>query len=251
MALTKPPLNMIGADGDINSTPVFNGSELEMQSSQVGADLYVASGEFDAETGVLSLIMSNNTVKNISGFLTPSNIGVGPTGPRGPAGREGRIGKNGRDGLPGAQGCQGPKGDYGPIGPTGPTGPQGPLGPTGPTGPTGPIGLQGIPGNDGASPYFLRTPSGSYETIPTGRTMQWGFKNLGTLKTTQIFLDFPLEFDVECSAFFIQFKSVQESNISDYIRVTALTRGHAELHAVNIDQAIAEGWIFYWLAIGE
>lgn len=253
MALTRVPLSMVDAGQNANPDEVvaFNGQTLTMESlDQALSDVYVSGGTFDAEIGVLTLSRTDGSLLQVSGFMTSSNIGVGPTGPRGPAGDPGKAGRNGRDGLPGAQGCQGAKGDYGPIGPTGPTGPIGPIGPTGVQGPTGPVGPIGQPGLDGASPLFYRATTGSYETIQNGRTMQWGRFTSATPTTIRQVL-FNLEFTVECTAFFIEWVDPNNSNVAGHTRITSLNKGYVEIQTVGIAGANATGWDFFWLAIGE
>lgn len=176
--LTRVSLSMVdatdGRTGDVATDVGGDGLELiPPKTSSPGA---IANARYDKETGVLTLINTDGTVVNVTGFTTPGNIGIGPTGPTGPAGTKGRDGRNGKDGRPGLPGCPGVKGDVGPAGPAGgyggigargpigPTGPQGPMGlqgPRGASGPTGPQGIQGLQGNIGpAGPTGPTGPQG-------------------------------------------------------------------------------------------
>lgn len=251
--LTRPPLSMVDpGDAEVDDVVRFDGQQLTPESLDATlADIYVSNGAYDPETGVLTLQRSNGSLLQISGFMVPANIGIGPTGPRGPAGESGKAGRNGRDGLPGPQGCQGPKGDYGPLGPTGPTGPQGPTGPEGPIGPAGPTGPAGTAGLDGASPLFFRSTANSYETIQNGRTMQWGRYTSAVVSTTRTIM-FNIEFTEECSAFFMEWVDPSNSvNLVNKVRKTALNKGSVQLDTVGVAALDAYGWDFYWLAIGE
>ena len=251
MSLTKIPLDMLD-EGDANADEheVFTGSGYDTQDFSTNPDKYVDSGDFDSETGVLTLTMADGATLNISGFMTPSNIGVGPQGPRGPKGDPGKPGRNGRDGIQGPAGCQGPKGDYGPIGPEGPEGPQGPAGPTGPEGPTGPQGPQGPAGVDGASPIFFSSSGNAYEKISAGRTMQWGRFTSANATTVQQVL-FPTSFDVSCQAVFVEWVDPSNSNVAYNTKITLLAQGYFEIQSYGIAAASATGWDFYWYAIGE
>lgn len=251
--LTRPPLSMLDVGlAEADDVIVYDGQKLvpENPDSAMG-DTYVSNGVYDADTGTLTLTKTDLSVIQISGFMTPANIGIGPTGPRGPAGDAGKAGRNGRDGLPGPQGCQGPKGDYGPIGPTGPTGPSGPIGPQGIPGPTGPTGPAGTAGLDGASPLFFRSSTGSYETIQNGRTMQWG-RYTSPLATTTRQVVFNLEFEVECTAFYMEWVDpIASVNLINNVRKITLNVGYVDLLASGVAAQDATGWDFYWLAIGE
>ena len=251
MSLTKIPLDML-QQGDANADEhvVFDGITFDTQDYTTSPDIYVVGGDFDDETGILSLTLSNSNILNISGFMTPSNIGVGPQGPRGPKGDTGKSGRNGRDGINGTVGCQGPKGDYGPIGPEGPQGPAGPVGPEGPEGPEGQTGPQGPAGLDGASPIFFSSSGNAYEKISGGRTMQWGRYTDATATTLQQVL-FPAAFDVNCQAVFMMFVDPSNSNVAYNTRITLLAQGYFETQSYGIAAGSATGWDFYWFAIGE
>lgn len=252
MPLTKVKLNMIdvGSDADNGDLLVVDQEKLVAEDpGRATQDKYIQGATYDPESGVLSLNMADNSTIPVSGFMTPSTIGIGPTGPAGAPGDPGKPGRNGRDGRAGEPGAQGPKGDFGPIGPTGPTGPSGPPGPIGPPGPVGGAGPTGPAGTDGASPLFSRGGDSSFETIAGGRTQQWGEFD-SNVATTSLQVLFPRAFTVECSAFFMFFKS-PTSNVRHEITVTSLQRGYAQLSASGVAAASATGWKFYWLAIGE
>lgn len=249
--LTKIPLDML-APGDANTDEhiVFDGSTYDTQDFVVNPDVHVVGATYDDTTGTLTLELSSGAFLNVSGFMTPANIGVGPAGPRGPKGNTGKPGRNGRDGIQGPAGCQGPKGDYGPIGPEGPQGPAGPAGPTGPTGPTGPSGPQGPAGIDGASPLFFSSSGNSYEKISGGRTMQWGRFTDANATTVQSVL-FPGAFDVQCQAVFVEWVDPSNSNVANNTKITLLAQGYFEIQSYGISAGSATGWDFYWYAIGE
>ena len=249
--LTKIPLDMI-APGDANpdETVVFNGVAFDTQDNTINPDDYLVSADYDSEIGIITFTMNSGNTLNVSGFMTPSNIGVGPVGPRGPKGDSGKPGRNGRDGSAGTAGCQGPKGDYGPIGPAGPEGPQGPVGPTGPTGPQGLDGPQGPAGVDGASPIYFSSGSQAYEKVSGGRTMQWGRYTSGDATTVQTVL-FPTAFDVQCKAVFMMFVDPSNSNVAYNTKITLLAQGYFETQSYGLAAASATGWDFYWFAIGE
>lgn len=169
--ITRVPLQMVAArSGETGDSVKFNGNELELQPNELSGDRYIASAKYDAETGILTLGLSDNTQLTATGFMVPGNIGIGPTGPTGPQGVSGRNGRDGKDGRAGEAGCAGPKGDIGPAGPAGGYGGIGPRGPIGPTGPQGATGLQGPRGLDGPTgPLGPTGPSGSVGTLgPTG-----------------------------------------------------------------------------------
>lgn len=251
MALTKIPLDMLDP-GDANQDEhvVFTGSEYDTQDFSTNPDIHVTGAEYDAETGVLALTKSDASTINITGFMTPANIGIGPQGPRGPKGDPGKSGRNGRDGIQGPSGCQGPKGDYGPVGPTGPEGPQGPVGPTGPDGPAGPDGPQGPAGVDGASPIFFSSLGNAYEKISAGRTLQWGRFSDASATTVQQVV-FPISFDNACHAVFMEWVDPANSNVAYNTRITLLAQGYFETQSYGIAAASSTGWDFYWFALGE
>ena len=83
MSLTRVPLNMLdpGANAQANDDVVYNGSEIEAQTIEdQDTNIYVASGEFDPEIGILTLTRSDDTVIQIDGFMTSNNIGIGTPG---------------------------------------------------------------------------------------------------------------------------------------------------------------------------
>lgn len=143
--LTKVPLQLISAYGVPNSDVRFNGSEVVVTPpAEDENDFGILGGSFDATAGVMTLSLRNGSQLELSGFMTQSEIGVGPAGPQGKAGVDGRDGLNGIDGDKGATGCQGPAGPPGRQGPRGEQGLPGPTGPDGKTGPTGPDGKDGV-----------------------------------------------------------------------------------------------------------
>lgn len=252
MPLTKVKLGMIDVGDDATDGDLLVVDQEKLVAEDPGTaaqDKYVQSADYDPEAGLLTLRMANGQTLPVSGFMTPSSIGVGPTGPQGPEGEAGKPGRNGRDGRVGDAGAQGPKGDYGPIGPTGPTGPSGPVGPIGPPGPVGGAGPTGPAGTDGASPLFSRNGASSFEAISGGKIQQWGEYDTD-IATTSLQVLFPRSFDVECSAFFMFFKS-PTSNVRDNVTVTSLQQGFAQLSASGVAASSATGWKFYWLALGE
>lgn len=140
---TRVPLSLLQSKGKPGDSVVDTGAGLATETPGVSQNISVVSGSADANTGVLTLKMSDGSSVKIEGFLTTSAIGQGVPGPQGLPGRDGTDGLDGRDGEKGPTGCQGPAGPRGVAGPQGERGPQGPQGPTGPTGP------QGLRGDDG------------------------------------------------------------------------------------------------------
>jgi hypothetical protein len=148
--ITRVPLSMVAPSaGTAGDQVVFDGAKLELQEEPVSTDKSIKSASFDPTTGTLTIALTDGSQIDVSGFMVPGNIGVGPTGPTGPQGPSGKNGRDGKDGRPGEQGCQGVKGDIGPAGPAGGYGGIGPRGPIGPTGPQGPQGLPGAKGDTG------------------------------------------------------------------------------------------------------
>jgi len=146
-----------------------NGTKFSPGEDEKAASSGVVGGRFDSETGTLIIENADGSQISIRNFLTPGNIGIGPTGPTGPEGKAGTNGRNGKDGRPGEPGCQGPKGDQGPQGPAGGFGAPGERGPAGPTGPQGPQGLRGNTGPEG--PQGIPGPTGPQGEIgPQGPT---------------------------------------------------------------------------------
>lgn len=177
MSLTRPLVQQIKAPGaDDESEVIVKGQRLRTQAPSESAVAEIASGSYDQQQGVLTLVHTNGTEIRIDRFLTPSNMPQGERGPQGKPGKDGKDGKGGKagkQGLPGCEGPPGPRGEPGPrgqdgrqglpgipgmrglegpqgeLGPIGPTGPDGVVGPTGPLGEQGPAGAPGIPGAPG------------------------------------------------------------------------------------------------------
>lgn len=265
--LTRVPLSMLdaGDNARANDDVVFNGEEVEAQPSGTSSELdkYLVQAQFDPETGTLDLVMSDDNIIKVAGFMTVNNIGVGPRGATGPRGAAGPSGRNGKDGRPGIPGCTGPKGDIGPMGPDGPAGPTGPRGLQGAVGPTGPTGPIGLPGADGETPSYITTEAGSSESIMSGRIMQWGRftdNNPGEMK--QIMFPEALVDESKPHSLILQWVN-PTSNVAHKVRVQKIEKGYAVL-AVNISMLDVEpdgqggtqpvpmtGWDFYWFLIGE
>lgn len=169
--LTRLPPSMISASGSQRGNVLKDvGEEFAPSNDEKSSAAGVRVGEFDRETGTLTLTNTDGTSVIIKNFLTVGNIGNGPTGPTGPEGIMGANGRNGKDGRDGIAGCIGPKGD---VGPAGPAGGYGGIGPRGPVGPTGPQGAQGLPGQQGeVGPTGPAGPTGpqglSGQQGPTG-----------------------------------------------------------------------------------
>lgn len=144
MTLTRTPLKMLDARGSPNSDVTFNGKEVVIENLETNNKRGIVKGHYDDATGTVTLELESGEKLSISGFITTSGIGKGPTGPTGPTGESGRNGVDGRDGDTGPTGCQGPPGTPGRQGVVGPTGPAGQIGPAGAVGPTGPKGDDGI-----------------------------------------------------------------------------------------------------------
>ena len=262
--LTKIPLQLIEpGNGVANDQLLFNGEELELQSpDDQGQDTQLVSGDYDIETGTLSLVKADRSTVLIRGLLTKSSIGVGATGPTGPQGKAGVNGRNGRDGRRGDTGCQGPKGDPGPAGNTGPEGKNGGFGMTGPTGPQGNPGPTGPPGNDGLSPAFGLTDVGGFEKFAAKNLKCWGrFTSTDDVQFQRVV--FPEAFSVDKSrAFIMQFLD-PASPVARAVKVDRLNRGNAELSvdvtllpqvsdgAGGTTAGAATGWDFYWYVVGN
>lgn len=264
--LTRAPLAMVdaGPNAQVKDQVVFNGSSLESQNpGNTASDVFVMSGKFDQELGILTLARSDGSLLQIDGFMTPSNIGVGPRGVAGPQGVPGESGRNGKDGAPGIPGCTGPKGDTGAMGPPGESGVIGARGPAGPQGIQGPPGPQGAPGTPGERPIYSTSVSASSEKILNNRIMQWGrFTDAtpGLVKT----LLFPvaLEGDINLKAVSIILQWVDpSSNVANKVRIGPITNGNAQLTALSsmmeqvpdgqggVTNAPATGWDFFWFLV--
>lgn len=265
--LTRVPLSMLdaGDNARANDDVVFNGSEVEAQTpgDTIDEDNYVTRGEFDPEIGVLNMYRADNSIVQVSGFMTVHNIGRGPRGVTGPRGSAGPAGRNGKDGRPGPAGCTGPKGDMGPGGPPGPAGPTGPRGLEGAAGPRGLEGPQGAAGVDGERPTLTRTSSGTSESIVSGRVLQWGrFTSTAPGEIKQIMFPEALNDISKPLAFLMQWVN-PASNVAYKVRVQKIEQGYAVV-AVNTNMMDVEpngtggtrpvamtGWDFYWQLIGE
>lgn len=265
--LTRVPLSMLDAGDNArpNDELMYNGSEVEAQTpgSTDEADNFVTRGEFDPEIGVLNLYRADESIVQVSGFMTVHNIGRGPRGATGPRGSAGPAGRNGKDGRPGGPGCTGPKGDLGPMGPPGPAGPTGPRGIIGPTGPKGDKGDTGPAGLDGERPVLTTTAAGSSESVLSGRVMQWGrFTDNTAGEMKQVMFPEALEDETKPHSFIMQWVN-PAGNVAHKVRVQKIEKGFATL-AVNISLLDVEpdgqggtqpvsmtGWDFYWFLVGE
>jgi hypothetical protein len=163
--LTRVPLKLVRGKGEPKSDVRFDGKDLVIErDGERFDDNGIVGGSFDNTSGVLTLTLKNGEHIDISGFTTPSSIGVGPVGPTGPSGRDGRDGLNGRDGDVGATGCEGPPGR------PGRQGIRGEPGLPGPTGPEGKKGETGADGKDGTVQIWIQeldpASTGSEHVIP-------------------------------------------------------------------------------------
>jgi len=265
--LTRVPLSMLDAGDNArpNDDVVFNGNDVEAQTPGSASELdnFVVRGEFDPEVGVLNLYRIDDSIVQISGFMTAHNIGIGQKGATGPRGAAGPAGRNGRDGRPGGPGCTGPKGDLGPMGPPGPAGPTGPRGLVGPAGIIGLQGEIGPAGMDGERPLQSTVGPSSVESVGTGRIMQWGRHTDNTAAEMKQIL-FPEAVDALNRPISLLVQWVNpSSNIANKVRVQKIEDGYALL-AVNPSMLDLEpdgfggtqyvpmtGWDFYWFLIGE
>lgn len=266
MSLTRLPISLLQVEPntEADETLVFNGYTVETQPARSSFDdLYIVNGSYDADSGSLTLVRSDNSLIRIAGFLTPQNIGVGPQGPAGPKGKKGDPGLNGRDGANGIPGCTGPKGDIGPMGPPGADGPRGPRGPSG-TGIPGPTGPMGPPGIDGERPYYFAGPTSSYERIVSGRIMQWGrFTDNTSGDFKQVLFPEALAYAADKPVTVLINWVNTTGNVANRTRVLDVTNGGFTL-AVNTSMLPLEpdgaggsrpvamtGWDFYWFVVGE
>lgn len=263
MALTKIPVNMLEPTQDASSGDhlVTQGTKVVEVPETSTIAPYIIGGTFDSLAGSLTLNFNDSSVLSISGFLTNSNIGVGPMGPAGPAGKTGVNGRHGIDGRPGLDGCRGLRGYRGPVGPTGPAGPHGGGGATGPAGPPGPQGEQGPKGEDGKTPIFGTENTSSFEAYVGSSLKMWGHYKVDDSEMFQRIV-FPKAFNTdEPRAVIMQFVN-PGSPAARAARISALNKANFEL---MIDQSLlptepdgqggeapvaASGWDFYWFVIG-
>lgn len=261
--LTKVPLELIEpGNGRANDVVLFNGSRLELQDPDNNdTDTQLVSGDYDVETGTLSLTKADRSTVLIRGLLTKGSIGVGPTGPTGPQGKPGVNGRNGKDGRRGDTGCVGPKGDSGPAGNTGPPGQSGGPGTLGATGPTGPTGPTGGAGRDGKTPTFGVAETGGHELFDGATLKCWGrFTSTSDALFQRVVFSEAFTVDTERAAI-LQFID-PASPIRNAVRIDKVNRGNMEL---SIDQTMLPqvpdgaggtkaarsiGWDFYWFVIG-
>lgn len=261
--LTRTPLSMLTAPGaTLDQKVVYDGQRLTTRTlDSLTGNTIVSGVDYDQETGVLNLEQTDEhgatSVISVSGFTTPSNIGVGPTGPTGPRGNHGDPGRNGKDGRPGKAGCIGPKGDTGQIGPTGPVGPTGPNGVAGPTGPTGPQGLIGLAGRDAPEPVFETESNQAREKLGKrilyyGRVVDTGVKLALRVLFKESFTDNSQR------ALMIEFVDPANSNVASICKKN-LAKGYFELTVDSSKLAKdaqgaavpATGWDFWYYVIGE
>lgn len=264
--LTRVSLSMIspGANAQAKDQVVFNGQELEPQNPKSSpSDIYITSGKFDSTIGVLTLERTDGSLLQIEGFMTVSNIGIGPRGAPGPKGDTGAGGRNGVDGAQGIPGCTGPKGDRGPQGIPGESGALGLRGPTGPTGPRGETGPQGLPGVNGESPQYTPTPTASSEKFLNGRVMQWGrFTDAAPALVKTVLLPVALTAgtEVKAASFVMQWINPL-SNVANKVRVDNINGGQVQLSVMTsmmtqipdgqggTTHAEPSGWDFYWFLV--
>lgn len=263
MALTKIPVIMLEA-GEGSSTGdklTVEGTDVVEQPDSRAQNAVITGGLFDPTSGVLTLNFSDSSALTVTGFLTNSNIGVGPEGPPGPAGKPGANGRHGIDGRPGTPGCTGPRGYRGPMGPTGPAGPHGGGGSTGPAGPSGPTGPTGPAGEDGKTPEFGKESDSAFEKYEGSSIKMWGRY---TVDDSELFqrVVFPTAFNNDNPrAVILQFVNAG-SPVRNAVRISALNRANFEL-MVNqnllpkepdgngdMQPVAATGWDFYWFVIG-
>lgn len=252
--LTRVPLFMVdaGEDAELGDTVTHDGQELTAQQPEdLNSDRYVGNGSFDSDTGTLTLSLVNKNgdpagTLNIPGFMTPSNIGIGPAGATGPKGDAGIPGRDGKDGRPGDPGCQGPKGDRGQRGPTGPIGPSG-TGAPGPTGPVGPAGPPGPKGDPGETFALTVSTEGSVEMSLNGRKSQWGLID-STDNTTTFKVMFPHTFDSVPTYIDIQWVDPATSNVANKTRISNVQRGYFEMSVIAALMSGEEptGWHFFY-----
>jgi hypothetical protein len=83
-----------GDNARANDDVVFNGNDIEAQTpgSADETDNFVVRGEFDPEIGVLNLYRVDDSIVQVSGFMTAHNIGIGQKGATGPRGAAGVAG---------------------------------------------------------------------------------------------------------------------------------------------------------------
>ena len=144
MTNTRIDLSMINtAQSQPFDRVIYNGQKLELMPFVEDHNIFLNSGIYSKEFGVLSLFMSDNSVVEITDFLTADNIGIGIDGIRGRPGADGLGGADGLDGAQGRQGKQGPRGDTGLIGRPGKKGDKGDQGDQGDPGQQGIVGQQG------------------------------------------------------------------------------------------------------------
>ena len=256
--LTRIPLPMLDpGQGQPEDKVKYDGENLLLLPPRSRTNVEVVSGSYDVTTGILTLNRADGSVVSVDGFLTVSNMGVGPTGPTGPQGKPGINGRNGKDGRRGDPGCQGPKGDVGQDGPVGPRGFPGQSGADGATGPTGPTGPKGDKGDDAGLPDVVVVGNNAYEDLYGASLKCWG-RFTSTEEAFAQRILFPTAFkEDKPKAFFMQFMR-SDSNVRHAIDITSITRGHVDL-SVNIgrlpkmeDESIAAptGWDFMWFIIG-
>jgi hypothetical protein len=262
--LTRVPLQLIDpGKGFANDQVLFNGQNLELQDPEENtSDAQITAGQYDAETGTLTLTKADRSVVLIRGLLTKSSVGVGPTGPTGPQGSQGVNGRNGKDGRRGDTGCVGPKGDPGPAGNTGPAGPSGGPGTIGATGPTGPEGKEGKAGRDGKMPTFGVSESGGYELYSQGSLKLWGRFTTADAAIFQRVV-FPEAFTTEAQRVVVLQFVDPASPVKNAVRIDKVNKGNMELSVVQsrlpqvadgaggTKAAPATGWDFFWFVIAS
>lgn len=158
--LTKPGLAMIRPSSDKHERAgdivVFDGESLTTthgyNTETVNMTPCIVDIDIQPVTGILMVVMSDGSTKNLSGLITApilSGMEIKYPNNRGKRGNKGQQGANGRDGLTGLTGFRGQKGDVGDIGDVGDTGPEGYKGKTGDKGDQGPKGERGDQGQKG------------------------------------------------------------------------------------------------------
>lgn len=257
--LTKVDPSMLDASETEQGSTIVSDGESADFLGQDNADIKLVSGIFDTEAGTLSLVMSDDSRITVSGFMTSSNMGIGPTGPTGPQGKQGTNGVNGKDGKRGAEGCRGPKGDRGIKGDRGATGPTGPSGDTGPTGPAGDTGPTGPAGVDGKSPSISESETQGYEQFSQQSIKAWGVvRNAADEVLTTVRVDFEKPFTNDDGVRIALLQFVGTSNVKNAVDVSevdktgfSVTVNSSQMPTDSGGSPLAKtGWSFNWLVVG-
>jgi hypothetical protein len=150
------PLSMLKVSGQEGEHTIYDGTQLYLlhaENIKLRSIVRVLKITYDINAGLLSITMSNGSVKTLSGFLTDAdiiNLCIGRIGDTGAAGIAGQSALGGRAGGIGPSGCVGVRGDPGPKGKVGAQGIRGAIGGSGPQGSRGDAGIKGFLGMIGA-----------------------------------------------------------------------------------------------------